>query len=140
MKLRSNRLDQFGIGITLLTLLVGLVLWDRLPSKIAVHFSAAGDAGVYVSKTIGVVLIPLSMIIAFVVMRRAARFDPPDDNRAFVVTIVGSMIFLAALQFLVLGWNLGYQISFIAVLGATIVWFAVLIGYSAWRTGSVFNT
>ena len=43
--------------------------------------------------------------------------------------------FLATLQFLVLGWNLGYPVPFDLVLVGSLVWAVLLCGYAVRRDG-----
>ena len=90
-----------------------------------------------VSKALAVVLLPAVMLATLAVLRVAARFDPPDDERAFTVTVVETMLLLAVIQFLVLGWNLGYVVSMDAVLVGAVLWAITLVGYSYHRTGTV---
>jgi uncharacterized membrane protein len=140
INLELNRLDEIGIGITVLTLLGSVALWNRLPSEVAIHFSVSGTAGSYVPKTVAVVAIPLIMIITLGILEKAAQVDPPDDDRVYTVTVITSLLWLAVLQFPVLGWNLGYRVSFRAVLGGSIVLYGILVVYAFWRTGSILNT
>lgn len=44
------------------------------------------------------------------------------------------------MQFLVIGWNLGYQVSFQAVLADVVVWMFTIVGYSAYGTHSIAET
>ena len=90
-----------------------------------------------VSKALAVVLLPAVMLATLAVLRVAARFDPPDDERAFTVTVVETMLLLAVIQFLVLGWNLGDVVSMDAVLVGAVLWAITLVGYSYHRTGTV---
>ncbi|WP_160135547.1 DUF1648 domain-containing protein [Halococcus salsus] len=140
MNLRPNRVDVAGLVIAMLTLLGSLAFWSQLPSRVAIHFSAGGDPNTVVPKALAVVLLPVIMLGSLIVMRAAAYYDPPDDGRVFVVTALGTMLLLAAIQFLVLGWNLGYAISMDAVLVGAVVWAIALVAYSYHRTGTIVRT
>ncbi|EMA41995.1 DUF1648 domain-containing protein [Halococcus hamelinensis] len=141
MNLRPNRVDLVGTAIATLTLLGSLTLWSQLPSQVAIHFSASGDPNTVVPKAIAVALIPAVMLGSLAILRVAAHYDPPDDERVFVVTAIGTMLLLlAAVQFLVLGWNLGYAISMDAVLVGAVLWVVALVGYSYHRTGTLVRT
>ena len=45
--------------VTLLPILIGLVLWDKLPDQVATHFGANGEANGWSSKLFAVVGLPL---------------------------------------------------------------------------------
>ena len=58
----------FGILLCLLPILVGFYYYDLLPDKIAVHFNIQGNPDNFVSKTWGIVGVPLGMGAVFVVL------------------------------------------------------------------------
>jgi len=108
---------------------IGLLVWSRLPAEMAIHFSATGTPDTYVSKPIGVFLLPAIMLGTLVFLAGAFRVDPPDDPRIASVTAVSTMGFMAAVQGLVLAWNLGYPVPFDLVTVGVVLWGAALVGY-----------
>ncbi len=66
--------------ITLLPMLVGFVLWNRLPDKIAVHFDGSGNADGWSSKLFAVVGLPLFLLGAHVLCALGTMADPKKKN------------------------------------------------------------
>ena len=68
MKKIDKKMLLFGILLCLLSILVGFYYYDLLPDKIAVHFNIQGNPDNFVSKTWGIVGVPLGMGAVFVVL------------------------------------------------------------------------
>lgn len=68
MKKIDKKMLLFGILLCLLPILVGFYYYDLLPDKIAVHFNIQGNPDNFVSKTWGIVEVPLGMGAVFVVL------------------------------------------------------------------------
>ncbi len=68
MKKIDKKVLLFGILLCLLPILVGFYYYDLLPDKIAVHFNIQGNPDNFVSKTWGIVGVPLGMGAVFVVL------------------------------------------------------------------------
>lgn len=68
MKKIDKKMLLFGILLCLLPILVGFYYYDLLPDKIAVHFNIQGNSDNFVSKTWGIVGVPLGMGAVFVVL------------------------------------------------------------------------
>lgn len=66
--------------ITLLPMLVGFVLWSRLPDEIAVHFDSNGNADGWSSKLFAVVGLPLFLLGAQVLCAFGTMADPKKKN------------------------------------------------------------
>ena len=130
-----SRRNGLAAGIVVVTALVSLALWPRLPAEMAIHFSASGAPDNYVSRALGVALLPAVMGLTLLILRAAMRFDPPADPRAGRAAIVATMGFLGGLQLLVLGWNLGYPIPFDLVFVGSLLWAAAICGYAIRREG-----
>jgi uncharacterized membrane protein len=128
-----TRLDAISGGLALLTALVGLALYPRRPAGMAIHFSASGQPDNFVPKAVAVAAMPLLMLLTHVVMQWAARVDPPDDPRTMTGITVATVLLLAAIQGLVLAWNLGYAVPFDLVLVGILVWGALVAGYAVVR-------
>jgi uncharacterized membrane protein len=128
---------RVGVGLALaaLTALVGLAVWPRLPSEVAIHFTAGGTPDNYVSRMVGVLLLPALMVATLAVLEGALRADPPADPRTPTVVVVATMAFMTAIQGLVLAWNLGYAVDFSLVLVGSLVWAALVCGYAVRREG-----
>ncbi|MBQ2952287.1 MAG: SdpI family protein [Clostridia bacterium] len=67
--------------ITLLPVLAGLILWNRLPDEIPMHFNAAGEVDGMASKAVGVFLMPLIMVaVQWLCAVGSFKMDPKADN------------------------------------------------------------
>ncbi|WP_226011798.1 DUF1648 domain-containing protein [Halomicrobium salinisoli] len=131
------RLGRRTVGASLalvaLTALAGVAVWPRLPAEMAIHFSASGTPDSYVSKAVGVALVPAIMLATLLLIEGAMRVDPPADSRTADAVTVATMAFVAAVHGLVLAWNLGYAVDFGLVLVGTLLWAAAVCAYAIRR-------
>jgi uncharacterized membrane protein len=128
-----DRLDAVSAGLAAITALAGLAVYPRLPAEMAIHFSASGQPDNVVPKAVAVAAMPVAMILTHAVIQWAARVDPPDDPRTMTGITVATVLLLAAIQGLVLAWNLGYAVPFDLVLIGILVWGALVAGYAVVR-------
>ena len=62
--IKKNKKTIIAVNIvTLLPILAGLILWNRLPDQIAVHWGVAGAANGWSSKMAAVFGLPVSLVI-----------------------------------------------------------------------------
>ncbi len=66
--------------IILLPIVAGLILWDKLPEKIPVHFNAQGEADGYGSRALAVFGMPLFMLAMQWICMVASSLDPKSKN------------------------------------------------------------
>ena len=67
--------------ITLLPMLAGLILWDRLPEKLPMHFNAAGEVDGWSSKAFGVFGLPMILVAAqWLCTLGSLKMDPKAEN------------------------------------------------------------
>ena len=93
--------------------LAGLLLWNRLPDSMASHWNVNDQVDGYMSKTLGVFMVPLITLGMFLLFLVVPAIDPLKANIAqfreafnlFIVLIVAFMLYIHALS---LAWNLGY--------------------------------
>ncbi|GGK55785.1 DUF1648 domain-containing protein [Haloarcula sebkhae] len=130
MTRRQSHADIASGVVIGLTALAGLTVWSRLPAEIAIHFSASGTPDTYVSKPVGVVLMPALMFATLLVLKGAFRYDPPDVPQVAATITVATMAFMGAVHGLVLAWNLGYPVPFDLVLIGSLVWAVLIVGYA----------
>ena len=64
----------------LLPVLAGLILWNRLPDEIAIHFNAAGVPDDYSSKAFAVFAIPGIMLAIHLLGLVMTSIDPKHKN------------------------------------------------------------
>ena len=96
MKKIDKKMLLFGILLCLLPMLIGFYYYDLLPDKIAIHFNMQGNPDNFVSKTCGIVGLPLVMGAVFLVLSIALDVDNNFD--------VGKLtLFTVGIIFMVLG-------------------------------------
>lgn len=66
--------------ITLLPILAGLILWDKLPDEMATHFNAQGVADGFSSKAFSVFALPLFLLAVHWLCTVITSADPKKQN------------------------------------------------------------
>ncbi|MBN2095736.1 MAG: SdpI family protein [Candidatus Aenigmarchaeota archaeon] len=102
-----------SILVAIVLLAAGLFLYPALPEELASHWGLQGEVNGYMPKFLGVIFIPLVVLAMAAIFEVIPRIDPYKENikkfsgeyGRFVVLLSA---FLAAIQAMVLAWNLGY--------------------------------
>jgi uncharacterized membrane protein len=102
-------------------LVVGLLLYARLPDPMPSHWNAAGEIDGYMSKFWGIFLMPIVTVVLVPLFLIIPRIDPLKANIAkfrgvfnwFIVIFVAYMLFVYALT---LAASLGYQFNMTVML------------------------
>ncbi len=68
--------------VTLLPILAGIILWDKLPEQIAIHFDTQGVADGFSSKAFGVFGLPVFLAVLHWVCTIATTADPKQKNHS----------------------------------------------------------
>ena len=66
--------------ITMLPMLLGIVLWNKLPDTLPTHWNIAGEVDGRSSKPFAVVFLPLLMLVIHLVCTVATSFDPKNKE------------------------------------------------------------
>lgn len=67
--------------ITLLPILAGLILWNKLPDQIPMHFNAAGEVDGWASKAVAVFAMPLVLVaVQWLCAVGSFKMDPKAQN------------------------------------------------------------
>ncbi len=66
--------------LTLLPILVGLILWKKLPDPMPSHFNAAGEPDGYLSRAAMVFGLPAGMLAAHLICVATTLMDPKKKN------------------------------------------------------------
>lgn len=95
-------------------LVLGAVLWSRLPDPMASHWNANDQVDGYISRLWGVLLMPLIALAMLGLFLLIPQIDPLKANIAtfrstFNLFILLFILFLSYLHTLTLLWNLGYH-------------------------------
>jgi uncharacterized membrane protein len=77
---RNKGLLILTSAIMLLPIIVGLLLWDKLPEKVPVHWNVAGEVDGWGSKTMVVFGLPLFILATHWVCTFATALDPKNQE------------------------------------------------------------
>ena len=66
--------------ITLFPIVVGLILWDKLPDQVPLHWNAQGEVDGYGTKFQAVFLMPLVLVAAHWICFLGTTLDPKKQN------------------------------------------------------------
>ncbi len=66
--------------VTLLPILAGLILWNRLPAEIATHFNVSGKADGWSSKEFTVFGMPFILLVCQWISVAATKADPKNEG------------------------------------------------------------
>ena len=79
--LKKNLKTIIATSLTTLSpILIGLILWNKLPEQIATHFGMNGEADGYSSKAFAVFGLPFIMLAFHLICVLATKADPKHSN------------------------------------------------------------
>ena len=119
--------------ITLLPIIIGMILWDRLPAEIATHFGVDNQPNGYSSKTFAVFGLPLLILGIHLLCIIATNADPKKQNiseKAIAVVLWIIPVISLVLMSITYAYALGakIRIGFIVIMLLGII-FIVLGNY-----------
>ena len=87
--------------VCLMPIIAGLLLYDRLPEQVAIHFDAAGNPNSYSSRLVAVVVLPAILALLNLAMPAILKMDPKYKNtdskvRALVQWIIPAVSIFAS--------------------------------------------
>jgi len=123
-----------SFSLIVIALLVGLVLYSRLPDPMPSHWNAAGEIDGYMSKFWGIFLMPIITVVLVPLFLVIPLIDPLKANIAkfrgvfnwFIVVFVTYMLFVYALT---LSAALGYQFNMTVMLLPVVGLLFIGVGY-----------
>jgi uncharacterized membrane protein len=123
----------------IITFIITIDVYPALPDHVVSHWNAAGQADGYLEKPWGLSLIPLIMIACVALFTILPRIDPHKKNyekfgnyyEGFVLVFV---LFLLAVQFQIIFWSTGYQVSpnltLPVLIGILFIYIGFLLGHA----------
>lgn len=85
-------------AVTLIPMVVGLVLWDKLPEQMATHFAYNGEVTGYSSKFFTVVGLSMILLVSNLICIIATTADPKRKNISdLVLNVIFAIVPLCAL-------------------------------------------
>ncbi|MBR5564644.1 MAG: SdpI family protein [Roseburia sp.] len=117
--------------VMLLPILVGVLLWDRLPEQVATHFDFEGNPNGWTSRGFTVFGIPLFLLVCQWIAAAATLSDPKHKNlseKVFKLILWLVPIVSLILVFVTYGYALGYETSEGSIAFAILGIFFIVIG------------
>lgn len=112
MILKNKKLLVITSLLTLLPIPVGLLLWNRFPETMAIHFGITGQADGYASPAYAVFVLPVIMLAVQWLCILATSFDKGNKNRnqkmqsivLWAIPLIGNLS-ICGIYALALGWE-----------------------------------
>jgi len=103
-------------SIVIFSFLTGLYFYPQMPDKIASHWNAAGVVDGYMSKFLGLFLMPFVSLVMALLFTWLPKIDPLKGNvkkfrSYFDVFIIFLLAFLFYIYSLTILWNLGQEFN-----------------------------
>lgn len=77
---KANKTLSITTALCLLPIILGLVLYDRLPAEIAVHFTDAGEPDGFLPRAVTVFGLPVALAVLNVYSHFRMNHDPRAEN------------------------------------------------------------
>ncbi len=118
--------------ITILPILIGLVLWSRLPDTMATHFDASNEANGFSSKLFAVFGLPVFLLLIHLAVAFITAADPKRQNISpkvfnLILWIVPACSLVCAAA--IYSYNLGYRADITFFMELLVGVLFVVIGY-----------
>lgn len=122
--IKKNKLILITTLICLLPMILSVILYDKLPTQIAVHFDAAGNPNGYANKAMAGFGMPAIMAVVNVFCHIKMNNDPKKRNSAAILQYMGkwiapalSVVLIPMTLFMAMGYNIPTSIVVPAVFG-----------------------
>ncbi|MCK4520255.1 SdpI family protein [Candidatus Parcubacteria bacterium] len=116
-----RKTEIIALGIILISFLIGIYFYNRMPDMMASHWNARGEVNDYMSKFWALFLMPLMSLGLFLLFLVVPKIDPLKQNiekfRKYFDTFIVLMLgFLFYIYLLTIFWNLGIRFSMIQLM------------------------
>ena len=110
--------EIFALGVILLSFLVGIYFYPKMPEKMAIHWNLKGEVNRYIPKFFGLFLIPFISLGLFLLFIVIPKIEPNIEKFAkyydrFMILSLG---FLLYVYLITIFWNMGIRLNIIQVL------------------------
>jgi uncharacterized membrane protein len=114
--MRISRQLLIVIGLVVVAFVVTIYFYPQMPAKIATHWNAKGQVDGYMSKDARMFLMPFVMAGIVILLYFIPSLDPRRRNierfrpyyEGFIIVM---SVFLLAVQYQIILWNLGIKLS-----------------------------
>ena len=117
--------------VTLLPILIGILLWNKLPDSMAVHFNFDNEADGYREKWFAVIIEPFILLALHLIMAMIIAADPRKKNissRVYGITIWIIPASSLALAVVIYPYNLGIHFNISLFLGIFLGVIYIIVG------------
>jgi len=117
--------------VMLIPILIGVLLWDRLPEKVATHFDFEGNPNGWTSRGFTVFGIPLFLLVCQWIAAAVTLSDPKHKNLSEkVFRMILWIVPMASLLLAIVcyGYELGYETSDRTIAFATMGVLFIVVG------------
>ena len=111
----------FSLILILLSFIVGVFLYPKLPSKMASHWNLKGEVDGFMPKSWGVFSLPILCLGLFLLLLFIPEIDPLKKNvknfrRYYDAFIFSFILFLFYIYLVLLAWNLGFDFNVLSAI------------------------
>ena len=104
------------IGLVIVTFVISAYFYTQMPEKMASHWNAQGQVDGYMDKSVGLFIMPVTMAGMALLLNFIIYLDPLRRNiEKFRPYYEGFIVFMCtfflAIQYHIILWNLGIQLS-----------------------------
>ena len=119
MKNYNKRTVILTTILTLLPIAAGLILWNKLPDQMAIHFNAANEPDNWASKPFAVVGMPAIIAVIHLVCLFVTANDPKKQNITGVMKTLTFWI-CPFISWLCAGMTIGYALNAVRNIGVVV--------------------
>lgn len=129
----KNKSNIYNLLIIIATFLLGILMYNKLPESIPIHWNFAGEVDGYGNKFIGTFMVPLIMIALWLAMIYLPKIDPKKENynkfdKSYKLFQSILLTFFFIMQIIVVLSAMGYNISINRVMPIVLGVLMILIG------------
>lgn len=126
--MKKDKLMWLTTIICLLPIILSVILYDKLPAQVPIHFDVKGEANNYAPKAVEAFGIPVFMAVINIFSHFKINNDPKKKNASTTLIYVSkwtiplmSIILVPVSLFIAMGYKLPIQIIVPAIVGVLIV-------------------
>jgi uncharacterized membrane protein len=121
------------IGMVVVALALGAILYPRLPESMPSHWNLAGEVNGHTPRLVGVLFSPLMMLVLFAVLELLPRtsprgFEVSASTRAYAAIEISVITLLFAIHCLILAASIGKHVEMQIVIPLMVGALFVVIG------------
>ncbi|HOT21692.1 MAG TPA: SdpI family protein [Sedimentibacter sp.] len=131
MKLKVDKLLIISTVICLLPIILSLILYDKLPDRMPIHWDIKGNPDNYGSKAFATIGLPLMMAGLNFITHFALNTDPKRANPSVVLKVIGKLtipFMTVTLVPITIFAGLGYKIPIEKIVHAFVGVLFIIIG------------